>query len=473
MEKYLAMNKPSDDSRILIVDDEEGIRFALGSMFKREGFQVFAAGDDISALKILKDEKVDVALFDIRLKGSDGVDLLKKALKLDPDLTAIMITGHGSIDSSVAAMKEGAADYILKPIDNISLLETVRKNLELKSLRFENSFLKSELLNNLDVREFLSGNSEVRKTVAIADKVKNSPASILISGESGTGKEVLARYIHFTSTRREANFIGVNCAALSESLLLSELFGHEKGSFTGALSQRLGKFELADGGTLFLDEIGDMPLDIQAKLLRVLEERSFERVGGVRQIHVDVRVIAATNQDLKKMISDGRFRKDLYFRLNVISCSLPPLRQRSDDIPLLTEYFIRHYNERYNKSIRGIRTELLEQLSRHSWPGNIRELQNLINQAVLLCEGDEITSFMGWDNFESRQSSEKTVERGDTGTDFSPGPLKEATEKVVSRFEETFIGEALKRNRNNRSRTAEELEVTRKTLARKIEKYGL
>ena len=462
------MNKPVDKSRILIVDDEEGIRFALDSMFKREGFQVFTAGDDISALKTLHSERIDAALFDIRLKGTDGVNLLRKALKINPDLTVIMITGHGSIDSSVAAMKEGAADYILKPIDNISLLETVRKNLELKTLRFENSFLKSELRSNLDVREFLSRNSSVRETISIADKVKDTPASVLISGESGTGKEVLARYIHFTSNRREANFIGTNCAALSESLLLSELFGHEKGSFTGALEQRLGKFEMADGGTLFLDEIGDMSLDIQAKLLRVLEERSFERVGGVRQIHVDVRVIAATNQNLKEMITKGRFRKDLYFRLNVISCQLPPLRQRADDIPLLTEYFIHHYNERYNKSIQAIHPKLLEQLSRHNWPGNIRELQNLINQAVLLCEGDEIISFKEKLDQDDGDNSGEDISEGIT-----IGPLKEASERIVSRFEENFIAEALKRNRGNRTRTSEELEVTRKTLARKIEKYGL
>jgi len=274
------MDELSEKSRILIVDDEEGIRFGLKSLFNREGFQVFSAEDESSALNLLQNEEIDVALFDVRLKGTDGVVLLRKALKLVSDLTVIMITGHGSIDSSVAAMKEGAADYILKPIDNTSLLETVRKNLELKNLRYENSFLKSELRSSLDVREFMSKNAAVRETVSIADKVKNTHASVLISGESGTGKEVLARYIHFTSNRSEANFIGTNCAALSESLLLSELFGHEKGSFTGALEQRLGKFELADGGTLFLDEIGDMSLDIQSKLLRVLEERSFERVGG-------------------------------------------------------------------------------------------------------------------------------------------------------------------------------------------------
>jgi len=464
------MDELSEKSRILIVDDEEGIRFGLKSLFNREGFQVFSAEDESSALNLLQNEEIDVALFDVRLKGTDGVVLLRKALKLVSDLTVIMITGHGSIDSSVAAMKEGAADYILKPIDNTSLLETVRKNLELKNLRYENSFLKSELRSSLDVREFMSKNAAVRETVSIADKVKNTHASVLISGESGTGKEVLARYIHFTSNRSEANFIGTNCAALSESLLLSELFGHEKGSFTGALEQRLGKFELADGGTLFLDEIGDMSLDIQSKLLRVLEERSFERVGGVRQIHVDVRVIAATNQNLKKMISAGTFRKDLYFRLNVISCHLPPLQKRSDDIPLLTDYFIHFYSERYNKTIRGIRPELLEQLKQHSWPGNIRELQNLINQAVLLCEGDEILSLRGWDDFESNTVSEK--EAG-FDTKIPAEALKDASERILSRFEKTFIAEALKRNRGNRSRTAEELEVTRKTLARKIEKYSL
>ena len=468
------MNKASNDSCILIVDDEDGIRFALDGMFKREGFRVFTAGEKENALEILQNEKVDVALFDIRLKGSDGIDLLKKALKLAPDLTVIMITGHGSIDSSVTAMKEGASDYILKPIDNISLLETVRKNLELKTLRFENIFLKSELRSNLDVREILSENDSVRETVSIADKVKNTPASILISGESGTGKEVLARYIHFTSNRRDANFIGINCAALSESLLLSELFGHEKGSFTGALEQRLGKFELADKGTLFLDEIGDMSMDIQAKLLRVLEERSFERVGGTRQIHVDVRVIAATNQELKVMINNGRFRKDLYFRLNVISCHLPPLQQRSDDIPLLTDYFIRFYNSRYNKSIKGISPGLLEQLAQHSWPGNIRELQNLINQAVLLSDGDEIISFKGWEGFQEKSDPEALKDPdANISENIRTGPLKEASDIILTRFERQFIAEALKRNRHNQTKTAEELEVTRKTLARKIEKYGL
>ncbi len=464
------MDNPAEKPRILIVDDEEGIRFGLERLFRREAFHVFTAVDIESAVEILQEEEVDVALFDIRLKGSDGIDLLRISLKLIPDLTVIMITGHGSIDSSVAAMKEGAIDYILKPIDNATLLETVRKSLELKTLRNENSFLKSELRNSLDVREFLSRNPAVRETVSIADKVKNTPASVFISGESGTGKEVLARYIHFTSNRQEANFIGINCAALSESLLLSELFGHEKGSFTGALEQRQGKFELADKGTLFLDEIGDMSLDIQSKLLRFLEERSFERVGGVRQIHVDVRVIAATNQNLKNMIRTGRFRKDLYFRLNVISCHLPPLHQRTEDIPLLTGHFIHYYSERYNKAIHGIRPELQKQLTRHLWPGNIRELQNLINQAVLLCEGNEIISLRGWDRFDS--DSELPEER-DSDDEVHFGKLKETTEEIVSRFEKKLINKALGRNKGNRTRTAEELDVTRKTLGRKIEKYGL
>ena len=464
------MDEFSEKHRILIVDDEEGIRFGLKRLFRREAFHVFTAVDIESAVEIIQNEEVDVALFDIRLKGSDGIDLLRIALKLVPDLTVIMITGHGSIDSSVAAMKEGAIDYILKPIDNATLLETVRKSLELKTLRNENIFLKSELRNSLDIREFLSRNPAVRETVSIADKVKNTPASVLISGESGTGKEVLARYIHFTSNRHEANFIGINCAALSESLLLSELFGHEKGSFTGALEQRQGKFELADRGTLFLDEIGDMSLDIQSKLLRFLEERSFERVGGIRQIHVDVRVIAATNQNLTNMIRTGSFRKDLFYRLNVISCNLPPLHQRIDDIPLLTEHFIRHYSERYNKAISGIRPELQEQLTQHLWPGNIRELQNLINQAVLLCEGSEITSLRGWDRFDGDSESPKEHDPGD---EVHSGKLKDATEWIVSRFEKKFINEALLRNRGNRTRTAEELDVTRITLGRKIEKYGL
>ncbi|MDT8298839.1 MAG: sigma-54 dependent transcriptional regulator, partial [Spirochaetaceae bacterium] len=326
---------------ILIVDDEEGIRFSLGNIFSGEGYRVRTADSRQAALKEASDFMPDAVLLDIRLKGEDGLDVLKDIRKTVPEAVVIMITGYGSIGSSVQAIKEGASDYILKPIDRTAILDAVGKNIELKTLRTENSFLKSELRETRGVQTIDTVVTGVKDVIRVADRVKDTGASILITGESGSGKELLAQYIHYTSIRQERNFIGVNCAALSDSLLLSELFGHEKGSFTGAHEQRPGKFELADGGTLFLDEIGDMSLEIQAKILRVLEERNFERVGGIRSISVDVRVIAATNRDLEEFIREGRFRQDLYYRLKVISCHLPPLRERLDDIPLLVDGFIR------------------------------------------------------------------------------------------------------------------------------------
>ena len=377
-----------------------------------------------------------------------------------------MVTGYGSIPGSVTAMQEGAADYILKPIDNNKLLTLIRKNLEIRTLREENSYLKKALINKVYSYHFITNDSVVKDVIKIADKIKNTPATVLITGESGVGKEVLARYIHFTSNRREANFVGINCAALSDSLLLSEMFGHEKGSFTGAVKQKIGKFELADSGTLFLDEVGDMSLDIQSKLLRVLEERSFERVGGTKKILVDVRIIAATNKDIKELIKEGKFRQDLYYRLNVISCYLPPLRERIEDIPLLADHFLKQYNQRYNKNVVGIKPLVLERLKNYHWPGNVRELQNMINQAVLLCEGEEITSLVFQENsgpalFDMDEYSGKVK------------TLKEFLEEVTSYYEKKLISRVLLSNDHNRSKTARDLDITRKTLARKIEKYNL
>ncbi len=455
---------------ILIVDDEEGIRIALSKIFQGEGYEVHSAQERDSALDLLRETEPDIVLLDIRLKNDNGVEILKDIKRIFPDLPVIMITGHGSIDNSVAAMKEGAADYILKPIDRTTILEAVRKNLELIILRSENTFLKSELRQTMGAGDITTLNRGVQEVVSIADRVKNTSASVLITGESGSGKEVLARYIHFSGNRKDANFIGINSAALSESLLLSELFGHEKGAFTGAEEQRPGKFELADGGTVFLDEIGDMSMEIQSKILRVLEERSFERVGGIRPIQVDVRVIAATNRNLEELIKTGRFRQDLYYRLKVISCHLPPLRERREDIPLLIDDFIRRYNDRYNKKITGIRSDLLDQMKKHDWPGNIRELQNLVNQAVLLCDGDEITTFQSGESFSSRQS-ERTSEPETNNVEVTG--IAEATKRHVADFESSFIITALRRNRGNKTRAAEEMGISRKTLARKIERYGI
>lgn len=456
-----------DKKSILVVDDEEGIRYGLEKLFKREEYRVFSSKNFEEAVAVVRENKIDIALLDIRLKGQrDGIDLLKELKYAEPEIVILIITGHGSIDSSVKAMKEGASDYILKPIDNDKLLDTIRKSFEIKNLRSKNTYLKKALLNSVFTYNFITDNPFVKDVLKVADKIKNTPATVFITGESGTGKEVLARYIHFTSIRKDGNFVGINCAALSDTLLLSELFGHEKGSFTGAIEQKIGKFELADSGTLFMDEVGDMSLDVQAKLLRVLEERSFERVGGTKKVHVDVRLITATNRNLKELIKNGQFRQDLYYRLNVIPCHLPPLRERPEDIPLLVSHFLKQYNHRYNKKVLTINDTLLGRLNEYRWPGNVRELQNMLNQAVLLCEDTEIEFF----NFQGEfvPEPQDLIELLDDGKS-----LKDTIEKIVNLHEKRIISKILSDNNQNRTRTALALDITRKTLARKIDKYNL
>ncbi len=454
---------------LLIVDDEEGLRYGLERLFKRHGFKVYSFGEFDQAVVTAEKYSIDVALLDIRLKnGESGIDLLKALKKIEPDLVVVMITGYGSIDTAVTSMKEGASDYILKPIDNRKLLDIVDKNLELRSLKNENSFLRNELLNQCLSHKCITINPEVQSLLRKADKIKNNVVTILITGESGTGKEVMARYIHFTSNRSEGKFVSVNCAALSESLLLSELFGHEKGAFTGAIGRKIGKFEIANKGTLFLDEIGDMSLDIQAKLLRVIEENSFERVGGTKSITVDVRIIAATNKDLEKYVKEGKFREDLYYRINVVRLHLPPLRQRTEDIPLLIAHFIEKYNHKYNKKVLKFDDEAMEALIRYNWPGNVRELENVINNAVLLSE----KGIIGVDSLKKNIFS-STIENQLVVDISRVTSLKETIEEIINNYEKYIVQQFLIQNDYNKSKTARTLSITRKTLAQKIEKYHL
>jgi DNA-binding NtrC family response regulator len=450
-----------------VVDDEEGIRHGLKRLFLREGFEVEVAEGCSEALAIASRVTLDAAVIDIRLKnGASGLDLLRELKRAEPELVVVVVTGYGSIDTAVEAMRQGAADYIVKPIDNIKLLDAVRKNLRLRQLQRENLYLRGELHECFGPPQFITRNAAMRAILEKADRIKNSPVTVLIGGESGTGKEVLARYIHDTSNRRDARFVSINCASLSETLLLSELFGHEKGAFTGAIERKPGRFEIADGGTLFLDEIGDMSPDIQAKLLRVIEESGFERVGGTKRIVVDVRIIAATNRDLPGLIRAGRFREDLFYRLNVVSLVLPPLRERREDIPLLVDHFLRKYNARYHRRVDAPPPELLASLCGLPWPGNVRELENLINRAVLLSEGTTA-------QLEGVLKGE-TAAVADAGPGSSPAvPLKSYLEQVQETHEKRFIEEALRAGRGNRSLTARRLGVTRKTLLRKIRRYGL
>ncbi len=456
-------------SSILIVDDEEGIRHGLSQFFSKQGLIVHAAEDEEAALAIAAGKSLDIAILDIRLKnGKSGLDLLAKLHCNDPDLPIVMVTGYGSIDTAIQAIKHGAADYILKPIENLVLLDVVVRNLELARLRKDNTFLRNELLSTIYQHDIITSDPKFLSMVERADRIKDSEATILITGESGTGKEVLARYVHFTSKRRDGPFVGINCAAISETLLLSELFGHEKGAFTGATERHIGKFELADKGTLFLDEIGDMSLSVQSKLLRVLEENAFERVGGVKRIAVDIRVVAATNRDLGAMMKTGEFRSDLYYRIAIMELTLPPLRERKQDIPLLIDHFLRCYTEKYRKQIQGVTHEIALFWSSYDWPGNVRELQNAVNQAVLLCKGNYIdTDAIGFPG-----CADVVVSKGEFQVDEYTS-LVEMTTAVVGYYEKMKIERCLEAGEWNQSQAARELGITRKTLASKMKRYGI
>jgi DNA-binding NtrC family response regulator len=452
----------ASDRAILIVDDEEGIRAGLGKFFRREGYEAFTAATAEEAIALAEKSYFAAAVLDVRLGGRDrGVELLSELRSRDPDLCV--------------AMKDGASDYILKPIENARLLETVRRSIELARLRRDNAYLRRELIANVYSHDIVTRDPRYISLMELADRVKDSEATVLLTGESGTGKEVMARYIHFTGSRRDKPFVGINCAALSESLLLSELFGHEKGSFTGAVERRIGKFELAHRGTLFLDEIGDMSPQVQSKLLRVLEESSFERVGGAKRIEVDIRVIAATNKDLPELIKRGEFRSDLYYRINIVNLRLPPLRERRDDIPLLVDYFIAKYAGKYNRPVTGATGEVVELWSGHDWPGNVRELQNAVNQAVLLCRGrtiDLATLAVAQGQIGALAAECPPVDAAEP--DLSAfTTLKALRDEVTGRYERRLIESALARNGGNKSRTAAELDVTRKTLAEKMSQYRI
>ena len=450
---------------ILIADDEKGIRKGIKHLFQREGYTVFEAAGFDEALHHVQEQGIEIALLDIRLGDRDGVELLSVIQEQDPEILCIMITGYGSIRSAVEAMQCGAVDYLLKPLDNEKLLQAVESRLELKKLKAENQFLRTELVSLRDQVEFIHSGPAMKKILHMADRVKDTDATVLVTGESGTGKEVLCRYIHDTGNRSEAPFVGVNCAALSETLLLSELFGHEKGAFTGASERKPGKFELADRGTLFLDEIGDMSLDAQAKLLRVIEEGAFERVGGTSLIKTDIRLIAATNQDLSVLMREKKFREDLYYRLNVICLELPPLRERPDDLEALCGYFCRYFAKRYKKKVTAVSKGSLAVMRHHSWPGNIRELRNMLNQAVLLSDGGELDLSA----FLIQNVKDPVPVLPDQGGK----SLQEQINTAMEQYERSIIEQALVRRKYNRTAAAEDLGITRKTLFNKISKYKL
>ncbi len=377
-------------ARILVADDHEALRRGLALALTAAGHEVQEAAHGNAAIERLHEQYFDVVVSDLKMGGSDGLDVLRSTKALHPSASVILMTGFGSVTTAVEAMKHGAFDYVQKPFEVEEMEVKVEKALELRRLRNELDYLRHEQQESYDFSRIVGSSPALHQVLTVVRKVAKSNSTILIRGETGTGKELIAGALHHNSLRASRNFVKVNCAALQENLLESELFGHEKGAFTSADRQRIGRFEQADGGSLFLDEIGDMSASTQAKILRVLQEHEFERLGGTRTIKVDVRLVAATNRDLPTMVADGEFREDLYYRLNVVTIEMPPLRERKEDILALASWFIRRFGSELKKKLDGADTEAQKLLVRYNWPGNIRELENAIERAALLAEGNVI-----------------------------------------------------------------------------------
>jgi DNA-binding NtrC family response regulator len=444
--------------RILIVDDEAIVRDFVSEVLIRMGHAPLAVESGEKALEYLKRSEYDVVVTDFKMPGLSGLDVLKEAISLWPDCRVIMITAFGTIEQAVGAMKLGAHDYITKPISPDHLELVVSKALEYKSLKMENRVLRREISEKYSFENIIGKSAPMKNVFELIQRAAPSDSTILISGESGTGKELVARAIHYNSPRTGAAFVKMNCAALPEGLIESELFGHEKGAFTGAIRSTRGRFELADGGTLLLDEISEIKPSLQAKLLRVLQEKEFERIGSGQSLKINVRVIATSNRDLKDEIAKGNFRDDLYYRLNVIPIDLPPLRQRRDDIPVLTEYFLNKYAQKLGIPPKTLSEKANEIFMGYTWPGNVRELENVIERATVIARNQELVP--------SDFPSEISVGVPDTGkTDFEVGTTIESAEK-------SLILRTLKAHGGNKTRAAEVLGITSRTLRNKLQEYG-
>ncbi|WP_088189581.1 sigma-54 dependent transcriptional regulator [Desulfosporosinus sp. FKA] len=443
--------------KILVIDDEERMCWALERALSHEGYQVMTATRGLEGIRLAKENEPSLVILDLKMPDLDGIEVLKELKSLYPNVPVIMITAHGTIDTAIEAMKIGAMDYITKPFKLEKIKVQVQQALHLSNLENQVDFLRQELGKQYGK---LIGQSEPMKEVSLLIRqVARTGTTVLITGESGTGKEVAALEIHKASNRFDKPFVAVNCAALPEHLLESELFGHEKGAFTGASSRKKGRFEVADKGSILLDEIGEMPINMQAKLLRVLQERCFQRVGGIETIHVDVRVIATTNRDLATAISSGTFREDLYYRLNVMGIVMPPLRSRKEDIPLLVNHFLEKFDPTKSKKISS---EAMKILTQYNWPGNIRELQNVIERALIVCQGSEIQSVHFPKELLNHLEELTTPEIQLTESGFSLGEL-----------EKHLIIKALEKHNYNQTKVAKYLGITRPTLLYRLQKYGI
>lgn len=443
---------------ILIIDDEKNIREGLAANFELEEYNVKTAASGEEGLKLIERGDIDLVITDLRMNGISGEEVLRKVTAETPGIPVIILTGHGSIDSAVDAMRHGAYDFLTKPLNLDQLDMIVKRALESREMSLQHQQLKKEIEGENVLSGMIGKSQAMLKIMETIKKAASSKANVLITGESGVGKEVVARAIHELSSRKNKTMINVHCAALSETLLESELFGHEKGAFTGADHLQKGRFELAHGSTIFLDEIGEINQNVQIKILRVLAERKFERVGGEQTIDVDVRVIAATNRNLEEEIKKGNFREDLYFRLNVIHIHVPPLRERKDDLPLLMASFLEEFNRENSRSIKGVDSRAKSAMFKYDWPGNIRELRNCMESAVVMCSGDEI----GLDDLPP------SISRS-AGTESIVIPLGITLDEA----DKVIVQQNLAANRNNKSKTAEILGIGRKTLQRKIVDWGI
>jgi two-component system response regulator HydG len=456
-------------SKILLIEDDETMRDGMSQVLKRAGHEVISVFNGADGIQSFSKEKFDLVITDFKMEGMDGMEVLEKVKSIDEYIEILMVTAYGSIDMAVEAMRKGAFDYVTKPFSPKEFIIRVEKALKFRDakksearLGEENKYLRQELNIQYNFGEIVGASEKMKNVFERIQKIAKSDSSVMIYGESGTGKEMVARATHFQSNRKDNAFVKVNCGALAEGVLESELFGHEKGSFTGAIKRRLGRFELADKGTIFLDEVGDIPIGTQIKLLRVLQEKEFERVGGEETISVDVRVIAATNKNLMSLVEEGKFREDLFYRLQVIPIELPPLRERTDDIPMLVEHFLEKKSLQLNKKPPRVNEMALKELLNYYWPGNVRELENLMERAVVLCEGEEIGQ------------NDLPILLGDPNKSTLNLPREDLSlDEALESLESQLIGRALEKSKGVKTEAARILGLKTSALYYKLEKYGM
>jgi two-component system NtrC family response regulator len=449
-----------DALRILVVDDEAPQRELIGGFLKKQGHEVLLAGSGLEAIARVRETRVDLVLSDFKMPGMSGIELLRGVKGVNPEIPFILVTAYGTVETAVQAMREGAADYLTKPLDLEELLLRIGNVTEQVRLRSAVRDLQARLVERHRLEGIIGESGRMQEVLALVKQVAPSDATVLVRGESGTGKELIARAIHFNSRRAAGPLVTLNCAALPEQLLESELFGHEKGAFTGAVAQRKGRFELADGGSIFLDEIGDLTPALQVKLLRVLQERQFERLGGTRTLTVDVRILAATHRNLEQAMRDGTFREDLYYRLNVVVIQIPPLRERREDIAALLDHFLLRFAAKNRREVTGITAAARDALLRYDYPGNVRELENVVERAVLLCRGRVI-------DLEDLPVVLRPDERGTAEAEPRSLPA------LVESIERQAIRAALERHGGIQTQAAEELGISERVLRYKLKKYGL